>query len=507
MQDILSVDLMRRSDAATINGEVTGKELMMRAAKAIFKAVEAYHGWVSPIAIVCGSGNNAGDGYALAPLLKEAGCEPHIFLTDERFSEDGKYYYDKCEGIAVFDRGFEAEKLNNYPMIVDCIYGTGFHGKVKEPVLSIIKAINNAGENNTFVVSVDMNSGLNGDSGMGYEGEFVKSDLTISIGSYKPGHFLNMAKDTMKATINCPIGIAPLETPWKLWEKEDVLKCFPKRKNMSNKGTYGYIALIGGSDKYTGAIKLSSMAEASMRSGTGVCSVAVIQSLKNKVADVVLESTVYPLSEKAGTLLFDKNEFDGLINRRKAIAFGMGIGTTKEVEKALQYLLSSYNGILIVDADGLTVLSGISEEVILKKAGTLVLTPHIKEFSRLSGKEISEILEKPVEIAMEYAKEKNCILLLKGPTTIITDGSRVIFVDRGCPGMATAGSGDVLSGIVCAVCGANAENVLEAVASAAWINARAGELAQDEYGEVSMIASDTIKFIVNAIKEVREQND
>lgn len=507
MQEILSVDLMRRSDRATISGGTSGKELMFRAATAIYKAVENIHGWVSPVAIVCGSGNNAGDGYALAPILKEAGIESHIFLTEERFSEDGKYYFDKCKGIAVFEKGFEPGKLNDYPIIVDCIYGTGFHGKVKEPVLSVIKAINSAGEGKSFVVSVDINSGMNGDSGMGYDDGYVKSDLTVSIGSFKPGHFLNMAKDTMKTTVNCPIGINPLDTPWELWEKEDVSKCFPERKNMSNKGTYGYTALIGGSDKYTGAIRLSAMAEASMRSGTGVCTVGVIQSLKDKVGDKVLESTVYPLSENEGNLIFEEKEFTDLVSRRKAVAFGMGIGTTKEVEKALRFLIGNYSGILIVDADGLNCLSKIEEEVILKKAGVLVVTPHIKEFSRLSGKEISEILEKPVDIAMEYAKKKKCILLLKGPTTIVTDGKRVIFVNRGCPGMATAGSGDVLSGIVCSVCGANGENALEAVASAAWINGRAGELAQRAYGDVSMISSDTVKFIVDAIKEVRTKND
>lgn len=498
MIEILSVENMRKSDENTIKNGVPGRELMARAAKGIFNAINTHPGLNSPVAIVCGSGNNAGDGYALALLLKEANITSHIILTSERFSEDGKYYFDLCvkEKIEIFTNALNID-YSVYKIIVDCIYGTGFHGTVNEPVATVINKINASG---AYVVSVDINSGLNGDNGM--TELCVESDLTVSIGSFKPGHFLNMAKDVIKEKVNCPIGIEPIEAPYELLEKEDVKKLFPKRKNFSNKGTYGYITLIGGSLKYNGAIKLASMAEAAMRSGAGVATIALPSKLVDYVAPVILESTLYPLSDKNGELLFNESELSEATKNRKAVAFGMGIGISVEVEKALAYLLKSYTGTLIVDADGLTCLSKIDPEIITNSTPNLVLTPHIKEFSRLCSKSIQEIQEAPVKYAKEYAGSHNLTLLLKGPSTIITDGSRVILSDTGCPGMATAGSGDVLSGITAAICGSNPQNTIEAVASAAWINGRAGEMAEKEMGNVSMTAGDTVKNIIIAINNL-----
>lgn len=494
MQDILSVELMRDSDSATIKSGVPGKELMWRAALGIYNCVNEKVGWKSPVAIICGSGNNAGDGYALALILKEKAIESHIYLTSDRFSEDGKYYYDKCVTEKISASKTEAGvSFESYPIILDCIYGTGFHGEVKEPVKTIIDSINSAKEKGAYVVSVDINSGLNGNNGMA--DCCVKSSLTVSVGSFQPGHFLNMAKDVMEAKENCPIGINPIDTPYELWEASDAKKCFPLRKNMSNKGTYGYITLIGGSLKYSGAIRLASLAETAMRCGAGVTTVAIPKRLVDIVAPSLLESTVYPLCDNDGELVFCENDFKELIKNRKAIAFGMGIGISNEVSKALVWLLNNYEGVLIVDADGLTCLASIEEYVIKNSKAKLVLTPHIKEFSRLCGKTIQEIQQNPIEEARAYALKKGVTLLLKGPSTIVTDGTRIIIVSSGCPGMATAGSGDVLSGITAAVCGANTENVLEAVASAALINGIAGEKAQENKSAVSMIAGDTVKAI------------
>lgn len=500
MKEIMTVEMMRESDAATIAAGTPGTELMYRAGKGIFSAVEEKRGWTGPVAIVCGSGNNAGDGYVLALLLKEKEIESKLLLVDEKFSKDGKYYFDRC-----LEAGISWETVNgdfdfsDYEIVLDCLYGTGFHGDVKGTALTLIEKINESGK---YVVSVDINSGLNGNSGMGRV--CVKSDLTVSVGSYQPGHFLNMAKDLMGDKVNCEIGIEPLDKSMVLWEAEDCSALFPKRMNMSNKGSYGYIALVGGSSKYTGAVRLAAMAEFAMRSGAGVTTVAVPKGISEIVAPLILESTVYPLTDEEGDILFDKEDFEGLIRNRKAIAFGMGIGISEEVERTLTYLLENYEGCLIVDADGITCLASLSKELVRGAKARIVLTPHLKEFSRLTGKTVAEIQDNPLEAAKEYAKDMKTIVLLKGPTTIVTDGERVAFVDRGCPGMATAGSGDVLSGIVAAVCGANVEKTFEAVATAAWINGRAGELAQEEYGDVSMIASDTARAIIKAIKEVRK---
>lgn len=512
MQDILSVENMRKSDAATIEAGTCGRELMMRASRGIFDAVSSDKGWNGPVAIVCGSGNNAGDGYALALLLNDADIDCSVICVSDRFSEDGKYYYDRCveAGIKIVERrdvtgsvssGQDGSRkisdLTGYATIVDCLLGTGFKGAVRPDLAMVIDRINNSG---AYVVSADINSGLNGDTGMATD--CVRSDLTVSIGSYKPGHFLNMAKDVMKRLVNIDIGIEPADPPYKLIEEDDIAEILGKRPNYSNKGTYGYTALIGGSTRYSGAIRLAYLANAAMRSGVGVVKVALPSSLVHDVTPHILESTLFPLSETADdsappydrTVAYEEAEIDELIANVKTVAFGMGIGKGIGAAGILEHLLTKYTGTLIVDADGLTLLAGMPGDTIQNSRCRLVLTPHIKEFSRLTGLETDRILEDPVGIARQYASETGSVLLLKGPSTIITDGDMVYITNRGCPGMATAGSGDVLSGIEAAVC-AYIDDKCLAAAAGAFINGAAGELASEKYGDISMIAGDTAAFI------------
>jgi len=520
MTGIMSVEDMRNSDAATIAGGVTGRELMARAGKAIYEAVM----WKAPVAIVCGVGNNAGDGYVLAGLLNNAGVDCTLVLLEERFSEDGRYYFEECvkrgESANAYETGDdrvnakpagdgsaegksgriivcnidEIGSLSGFGTVVDCIFGTGFKGEVKGKAQDAIDLINESG---AYVVSVDINSGLNGDSGMAPY-TCVYSDLTISIGTFKPGHFLNLAKDVMKRKINVDIGIKPLSEEIFLLEESDVAGFLGERPNFSNKGTYGYTALIGGSKRYSGAVRLAGMANAAMRAGAGVVKVALPGALYHDLLPLILESTVFPLSDRDGEAVFNEAELAELVANVKTVAFGMGIGVSEETSKILMYLLKNYKGRLIIDADGLTLLSRMDRSVLKSAAGQVVLTPHLKEFERLTGKPMQEILAAPVETAVKYAAETGAVVLLKGPSTIITDGRVTYITDAGCPGMATAGSGDVLSGILSAVC-ANGELVL-AVAAGAYINGRAGELAQEKYGAVSMVASDTVGCIPEVIR-------
>ena len=486
MLDVLSVENMRNSDAHTIETLVSGKELMLRAGKGIFGAVD----WVPPVGIVCGSGNNAGDGYVLALLLHEKGIDVTLLLLSEKLSEDGRYYYEKCvESGIKWEKISENPDFSAYKTIVDCILGTGFHGAPRDNVAAVIDAINESG---SFVVSADINSGLNGDTGMAEK--CVRSDLSVSIGSFKPGHFLNMAKDVMKAKVNCDIGIAPVDKAYHLFEAEDARKAIPARQNMSNKGTYGYVALIGGSLKYSGAIRLASMANAAMKSGAGVAMAAVPKTLAPLVIPQILESTVYPMPDKDGEMVFDEASLETLCKRVKTAAFGMGIGVTDETRRMLRYILHHFDGTLIVDADGLTMLSELDYA---DASCRLVLTPHLGEFSRLTKKSFAEINEAP----MEYAKAHGVTLLLKGPSTIVTDGDEVYIVDRGSSGMATAGSGDVLSGILAATC-AYIPDPLTAASVGAYINGRAGENAERALNPVSMTASDTVNAIPGVISDI-----
>jgi NAD(P)H-hydrate epimerase len=313
-----------------------------------------------------------------------------------------------------------------------------------------------------------------------------------------------MAKDVLKAKTNLDIGIEPVDRTYALAEASDFADLFRPRPNFSHKGTYGYTALIGGSVKYSGAIRLAQMANAAMRSGAGVVKLAVPGVLYPVIAPSVLESTLFPLGDDGEQITFSAEQVDDLVSNVRTAAFGMGIGTGEGAFRTLEYLLDHFDGKLIVDADGLTLLSRMDRERIRSASCTLILTPHLKEFSRLSGLEISEILNHPVTAAEAYAKENGVILLLKGPSTIITDGESTWITDAGCPGMATAGSGDVLSGILSAVA-AFAPDPLRGTAAAAYINGRAGELAQRRMGSVSMTSSDTASCIPEIVRALEMQ--
>ena len=524
---------MRCSDAAAIAAGTPGAVLMERAGRGIFEALPA---WQGPVGIVCGKGNNAGDGYVLAVLLREAGVPCDLLLQEETFTPDGGWWFARCreEGIPVrFWSGLE--DLSPWPTLVDCVFGTGFRGPLTGEPARIVELINRSG---SFVVSADINSGLNGDSGLADSA--VRSDLTVSIGSFKPGHFLNQAKDWMKQAVNVDIGIAPADRPFFLAEPEDLAPLFPPRPHFSNKGTWGTLALIGGSLPYSGAIRLAALANAAMRSGAGVVRIAVPSSLCPAVAPAVLESTIFPLSEERGALRFDPDEFASLLKPARVAAFGMGVSHTPETEKALRFLLERFSGILILDADGLNALSALGSSLLDSAAGPVILTPHPGEFARLTGKTVAEVLAQPIPLAEAFAAEHHVTLLLKGSATVVTDGAQTLLVDRGAPGMATAGSGDVLSGVLAALCasrpdlsspreasagqhsrsgspaGASAVShdshtgepsgfspLLLLTAAAAWVNGKAGELAQQAVGDISMVASDTVKYLPEAFRELR----
>lgn len=207
----ISVAKMRESDAYTIAHFTESKELMRRAAQGIFDAVESTAGWQGKkIAIAAGSGNNGGDGYALAGILAGKGIPAHIFRVSEKFSEDGLYYYKQAlaKGVPaeLFAAGAGAEPLAGYDIIVDCILGTGFAGTPRGAAAEAIRAINASG---AYVVSADINSGMNGDTGEAVLA--VRSDLTVSIGFYKTGLFLGRAPELIHELVNVDIGIVLAE--------------------------------------------------------------------------------------------------------------------------------------------------------------------------------------------------------------------------------------------------------------------------------------------------------
>ena len=286
-------------------------------------------------------------------------------------------------------------------------------------------------------------------------------------------------------------------------KKEDLKEVFKKREKDSHKGTYGYVGIMGGCMEYTGAIKLANMSATALRTGCGVVRLIVPKSIESMIAPYLLEQTIFPIdNDGENKMKFNKENIDKALEKLKALAIGMGWGKGKDNIAILKYILENKAIPCIIDADGLNTLSEMNLDILNRTKCKVILTPHLKEFERLSKIKIDKIKENPRQIAEEFAKKYNIILLLKGSTTIVTNGAETYLVDRGCPGMATAGSGDVLSGILVGLLGYNEANV-KTIASGSYLAGVAGELAQEKYTDIGMKASDTIEMIPEAIKIIR----
>ncbi len=507
MLPVVSTTAMRNADAVCIANGTPAIELMARAGAGIFASYDFPTD--KPTAILCGSGNNGGDGYVLALLLREQGYACTLILAEERWSADGRYYFDKCQEQGIPTQLWsEDTDLSGYGLLVDCLFGTGFRGPVRPPYREIIHRANASG---VPILAVDIPSGLSGDSGIPATDACgtvtcIRATVTVSIGTRKLGHYLGAGKDWCGTLTNRDIGI-PVENPTVFVPEEgDFHEILPRRAQASHKGTYGYVAVMGGCTRYGGAVKLANLAAASLRSGCGVVKLLCAESLTAAVSPYLLESTLAPLPDVEGDLRFAPDALADALRGTTALAVGMGWGNGPDNEKILTWLLENYEHRLILDADGLNCLGRLESDKRttllrerLSRFGTRpILTPHPKEFERISGVPMSECARAPVTHAMAYAKENGVILLLKGTTTIVTDGDICHLIPRGCAGMATAGSGDVLSGVLAGIHGYNAPSAAS-VSCGAYVTGLAGELAQAEVGEIGMIASDTVRCLPQAV--------
>ena len=288
-------------------------------------------------------------------------------------------------------------------------------------------------------------------------------------------------------------------------ETKDIKNKFVNRPSDTNKGDYGYVGIMGGSLEYSGAVKLANLSASAMRAGCGVVRLIVPEEIAEAIAPYLLEQTIFPMNDNANKMVFSEEQINEALTKLKALAIGMGWGQSEEYEKILEYILGNYNIPVVIDADGLNTISKMNMDILKSTKCKVILTPHLKEFERLSKIKVEDIKKEEITIAKDFAKKYDVILLLKGPTTVVTDGEKVYLVKRGCPGMATAGSGDVLSGILVGLLGYNEPDILT-VATGAYLNGLAGEIAQEKYTDISMIASDTVKCLPEAIKKIREDS-
>ncbi len=483
MMRILTNEQMRLADKRTIEGGVSGAELMRRAGEAIaqsapFEGKRTY--------IICGKGNNGGDGYSLAVILLSRGCGVTVFYTDEP-KGDGAVFAEQYKSMGGVE--LPAQECDfKCDIAVDCLFGTGFHGRAEGIYAEMIDKINDSG---AFVVSADIPSGLNGDNGRGEK--CVNADITVAIQSAKLGHYLGKGKDVCGKLIIKDIGIDCGDMGALAVDDKFCARLFPPRKNNSNKGSYGRCAVIGGSKNYPGAIKLADMGLAALQSGCGLCTVVAPDFLIPALSSAVVENTLFPLSDNGRSIRYEKKEIDELAGMMKCIAIGPGIGGDyAEIGKMIKDL-AERDIKLIIDADGLNCLSK-DISILYRHTADILLTPHPMEMARLAKTTLDQVLDDPLGTATNFAKKYGVKILLKGSATIITDGEEVYLMKDGGPYLAKGGSGDVLTGVITGIA-ARGCSLVESAAAGAYICAIAGRRVSEYAGEYGTLPSQVAREI------------
>lgn len=430
------------------------------------------------ILIVSGGGNNGNDGLFAAEKLIASGERVAVFAISSARNEINAAVMKRLESLgATFVSEIERGR---YAVIADCIFGTGLNRAPDGSAADAIAAINESG---AHVIAADVPSGLNAENGNVYS-VAVRADETLTFIGVKTGLLLGEGRNYCGAVSVADIGVT-LKPIGKITSESDA--ALPARKTVSHKGSYGRVAVIGGSERFVGAPLMSfESAVAASRSGAGLVTLCVPKSSISAWSSRVKETMLLPLPSRKGHIKFSRKALDGIIAANDVICFGTGAAKSKDAAKIALYLAKNFGGTLVLDADALNSLAEYGYDELQGKRARVIMTPHVVEFARLIGKR-----DYSLEEVKRFAAKLGCVVALKSATTIITDGEKTYFNVSGSPCLAKGGSGDVLSGIVGAF--ACVLDPLPAAVAACYHFGKAGERAEKRLNsEVSVLASDVI---------------
>lgn len=466
-----------------------------------------------PVMVLAGKGNNGGDGYVMARLLADAGwqVETLVLGQEEGIVGDAAVMLQVLQGLGqpvcfVTDedelrKRFEASCSQ---LVIDALFGTGLKSNVRGLFATAIELINRS---DAKVFSVDIPSGVDGSSGR-VCGMAVQADLTVTFDHAKIGHGSNpgaaFAGELEVVDIGIPrLGREPLESDVQLVDATAASCLLPQRSAAGHKGRFGHLLLLAGSPGKTGAAALAG--NAAVRGGCGLVTVATPAAVHDIIEIKLTEAMSCPLPDESGLVsLAAKEQLCELLRERQALAAGPGLGQGAELRQLLAELLPQVSVPLVVDADGLNLLAG-QLGLLQDRSGPLpILTPHPGEMSRLSGLSVAEIEADRYQVARTFATENNVILLLKGVRTLVAapDG-RVRINASGNDGLASGGSGDVLTGLIGSLL-AQGLDPFDAATLAAWLHGRAAELVALGQGTAGMVASDLLCQLPVARRELLE---
>ncbi|HSV97485.1 MAG TPA: NAD(P)H-hydrate dehydratase [Spirochaetota bacterium] len=512
----VTAEEMRRIDAETIDVMgIPGETLMAGAGKAVAEFAESVYRGEGAVAVFCGSGNNGGDGFVAAFHLAGRGIPVEIFLAG---AKEGVTPLSAVFLHACVNGGLPITEIagpdtvgridfGRYDLIIDALLGTGFEGPVRAATAEIIDAVN---ASERTVLSVDMPSGLPSGGG-GPEGPVVRAAYTVTIGLPKISLVTWPGRE-----YTGEVHVADIGFPRSLLESDDLttdlLDADYARARLavehyadSYKGDAGHLLLVGGFDCMEGAIMMSAMA--AFEAGVGLATLLTTETARAVIAGKIPElmTRSFPVSGGPGAAEAGVRAFLDGERRYDALVIGPGMGRTDESQAVFATVMGSLPksgiGFALVDGDGLYHLARYLEETSLPEGVSFVITPHFGEASRLLGQPVDSIKKNRFAAALHLGSRTGAVALLKGPATIVSDGKRSLINTTGNRALATAGSGDVLAGVVGSLL-LRGIGPLEAAGIGAYLHGRAADLAVEASGVMVLKATDTVEYLRKAMAEL-----
>lgn len=490
---LVTASQMRDLDRLTIESGIPGEELMLTAGEGLAGSIQrlaAMHQLVdSPVLFVAGPGNNGGDAFVAARCLYEEDWSVECWLAcpEEKLKGDALVHFRRLRKagveVQVLERPEEwhyaAECGTDAEIIVDGLLGTGVSGEPRGVIADAVQFVN-AQTEQALIVAIDVPSAM-----------AIRADLTVTMGLPKidcvQPENLDAVGNLDVVDIGIPaalIDAVESEAGLELIHPSDLVPLFPRRLRDDHKGSYGHVLCIGGSKGFSGAISMAS--KSALRSGAGLVSAFVPESIHALVASVVPEVMVHSsLPEGKWT----------------AVLAGPGMGRTANTCEQVLHLLDTSTAPLVLDADAVTVLAD-RFDAIFNAECPVILTPHPGEFAALFGLKVDEVQADRIGLAGMAASRLGATVVLKGAGTIVASPDQRIAINMtGNPGMASGGSGDVLSGMIAGLAGQGIAP-FEAACAAVWLHGRAGDLAAAEKSQMSVIATDLIEKLPEAFREI-----
>ncbi|MFA5077921.1 MAG: NAD(P)H-hydrate dehydratase [Dehalococcoidia bacterium] len=518
---IVTSDQMRTIDRKAAEGGIATSFLMENAGRAVAEETRGFVDYIAGriVLVLAGPGNNGGDALVAARYLHEWGADVSIFLLSERLPEDKNLALAKKHGIPLFyihkDLKYSKLKhvLSKSEVVVDGILGTGrarpLEGRFKETLVRI--NLEKQRRPQLVTVAIDIPTGMNADNG-GVDQSCLKADLTVTLGLPKPGLYSFPGADRAGKVVCADIGIpASLSRNIKteLITAEWARSTLPPRPASANKGTFGRVLAVVGSENYIGAAFLACMGAA--RVGAGVVTLSTARSLQPILASKLTEITYAPLPETARGTLSSKasSAILGILPYYRVLLLGCGLGQhpqTRDFVKNVLMGLPENPPVLLLDADALNIVAGIDKWWKHLPTGAVV-TPHAGEMSRLMGISIEKLQGNRLEMCRKAAAHWDKVVVLKGAYTVIADpAGRARISDYASAGLATAGTGDVLAGAIAGLAGQGI-TPFDAAVLGVHLHAAAGEMVRRELGDTGMLATDLLPALPKVIKELKEKRD